>query len=135
MELNATKRAYIATMLGLVVAFIVFLFTPKVVYQPRGIYLPSNSSLAPTQPEKVKLFRQESAPLLYKTLGTINIEMHSLQPTLNTQQMMVRYAQNLAAKEGGKGIIINQFFHSNPGVSLLATGVLQGEVISTLGND
>lgn len=132
MEFNATMRSYIGAAIGLVVAFIVFLFTPSVTYQPAGIYLPLSVSEPATQPSDVKLFQQGDTPFIYKTLGTVNIEMHSLEPSLNTQQMMVRYAQDLAAQHGGKGIIVNQFFHSNAGPSLLATGILQGTVIAPL---
>jgi len=132
MEFNATTRSYIGSAIGLVAAFIVFLFTPSVHYKPVGIYLPWNASKTPTQSAEVKLFREGDTPFLYKKLGSVNVEMHSLAPSLNTQQMMVRYAQDLAAQHGGKGIIVNQFFHSSAGPSLLATGILQGTVIAPL---
>jgi len=56
--------------------------------------------------------------------------MHADQLDLNTQQQVLAYAQDLAAKNGGTGIVPLKFFLGNSGI--LSTVLFQGKVIRPL---
>lgn len=127
MEFSTTSRALIGAVLGLIVCAIIYAFTPTVIYSPHGIYLPLADSMAPVASDKVTLYPPQSAPLLAKTLGTVSVEMHADQLDLNTQQQVVRFAQDLAAQNGGNGIVPDKFFLGNSG--LTSTVLFQGKVI------
>lgn len=130
MELNIQKRTLIGTVIGLIVVFIIFLLSPTIIYKPRGIYLPLTPSSKPSLAANVIIYPPDNAPSLVKTLGFISIEMHADQLDLDTQQQILHYAQDLAAKNGGAGIIPQRFFLGNSGV--LSTALFQGKVIRPL---
>lgn len=127
MELNIQKRTLIGTVIGLIAVVIVFLLSPSVVYKPHGMYLPLADAAAPVAAQTVVIYPPDNAPLLAKTLGMVSIEMHADQLDLNTQQQVLAYAQELAAKNGGTGIVPQKFFLGNSGI--LSTVLFQAKVI------
>lgn len=130
MELNIHKRTLLGTVIGLVAVFIIFLLSPSVVYAPQGIYLPLAPAAKPSDPAAIIIYPPDKAPSLVKTLGIISIEMHTDQLDLNAQQQILTYAQDLAAKNGGTGIVPQRFFLGNSG--LLSTALFQAKVIRPL---
>lgn len=130
MQFNIQKRTLIGTIIGLIAVVIIFLLSPTVVYKPHGIFLPLSAPVTPVSATGVVIYPPDNAPMLAKTVGTISIEMHADQLDLNTQQQVLTYAQDLAARHGGTGIVPLKFFLGNSGI--MSTVLFQGKVIRPL---
>lgn len=130
MELNIQRRTLIGTIIGLIAVFIIFLLSPATIYAPHGLYLPLAPSAKPSVATSIIIYPPDKAPTLVKTLGIISIEMHTDQLDLNAQQQILAYAQDLAAKNGGTGIVPQRFFLGNSGI--LSTALFQAKVIRPL---
>lgn len=126
---EARKRTTFALLAAVVVVVIVYFLIPAKVVSPTGVLLPSGKTMAPISADNVNFM--DTAPLVYQTVGKINVMLHSLTATPQNQAAIVHYTKKLAAKAGANGIILTALGYISPDEDPILQGayILQGKAI------
>jgi hypothetical protein len=131
MSMSPNARTFVAVIASAIVVYLITLTMPLHDISPKGIVLPiATGQKVLASSDQVMLFNQFSAPLTYRSVGWVNIEFHSLEGDIDAEQRVQTFAQKLAAKAGGNGVIVNVKGHTLPSTSKeLSMQVLRGQVI------
>lgn len=99
------NRLWITIVIASIAVIFVVWAAPTQHYQARGILLPAKNLRTPISPASV--IRLQNRPMGSKILGYIHIERRYPANNQQAQQQIWQLAQNLAAKVGANGVIIN----------------------------
>jgi hypothetical protein len=114
--MNESTKLWIALVFGLAAAIVVVWTAPKQVHQPKGIILPAEKIKPAISPDQVSFF--QVAPFDYQSMGLIRISRYmGNKPSVAAEKEMLTEAKKLAAQVGANGVVVKQFFHTQPGTS------------------
>lgn len=98
---------------GFLVAFVLVLLVigsmPRFPVEPCGIVLPVYGA-KPYVVGGMKLYEQAAMPLTAEPIGSVSMMYHTALPEAAAQRVFFKAVSQLAAKAGGNGVVLNQFF-------------------------
>lgn len=102
-----TKQSLICTAVGICGVLFILLLTPRMAFNPYGMFLPTTqSTYTPTKPEDVNML--DSLPSdQYKVIGEIRAEMAFDHP--KPRETLMAYVKKLAADAGANAIVVQMF--------------------------
>ncbi len=129
--MSSTARTFVAVIVAAIVVYLITLTMPLYTISPKGIVLPvGKGHQVIANSNKVALFDELSAPISFNSIGWVNVEYHTLQGGVDVEQRVQDFAQALAAKAGGNGIIVNLKGHTLSSTPKeLSIQILRGQVI------
>lgn len=114
MDKAGYQRSLIALIVGLVVLVILYLVVPGQPITPRGILLPIEKSRPAISPDQVTFYNESTLGSHYQKMGYINVQFHAVNPTSESELVLVNYVKQLAAQQGANGVMISLFGHTLP---------------------
>lgn len=111
----ANHRSLFGLLAGVVVLLLIYWSCPSLVYQPRGIFLPSVKATqvqSAQQPAVVKWLLYPPAWGSYPQLGYVSVEFHDPNGSPAKREELIRAMQALAAAAGGNAVVKEQLFSS-----------------------
>ncbi len=129
--MSNARRAWIATLIALVVLMLVIVTMPPYTIEPRGVVLPTESHQRPYF-GNINIYEASTVPDSAKTVGKISLLYHTRKDTYVEQQTVIAAARQMVANAGGNALFIQQMGHTYPGTpSAMAVIILRGSVLKT----